>query len=88
MSSHDRWRLRIGVLTDLVARSPSRLGRTALMKLAYLLQTVKGAPLGYNFRLYTYGPFDGDVLNDIRQAESMHAIVSTMIPFDGGGGYG
>jgi uncharacterized protein len=88
MSNQDRWRLRIGVLTDLVARSRSKLGRTALMKLAYLLQTVKGVPLGYNFRLYTYGPFDEDVLNDIRQAESMHAISSTLIPFSGGGGYG
>jgi hypothetical protein len=30
------------------------------MKLACFLQTVKEVPLGYNFRLYTYGPYDGD----------------------------
>ncbi len=88
MSVKDRWWLRIGVLTDLVVRSQTRLGRTALMKLAYLLQTVKGVPLGYNFRLYTYGPFDEDVLNDLGQAESMQAVVSKMIPFGGGTGYG
>ncbi len=58
------------------------------MKLAYLLQTVQAVPLGYNFRLYSYGPFDADVLNDIKQAESMQAVVSTMISFSGGGGYG
>ena len=58
------------------------------MKLAYLLQTVKGVPLGCNVCIYIYGLFDWDVLNDIGQAESMRAIVSTMIPFDGGGGYG
>ena len=85
MSTHERWWFRIGVLTDLVARSPTKLGRTALMKLAYLLQTVKGVPLGYNFRLYTYGPFDEDVLNDLGQAESMQSVVSTMLPFSGGG---
>lgn len=88
MSAHYRWLLRIGVLTDLVERSRTRLGRTALMKLAYFLQTVKGVPLGYNFRVYTYGPFDEDVLNDISQAESMQAITSTMIPFINASGYG
>jgi hypothetical protein len=88
MSAQERRWLRIGMLTDLVARSKTKLGRTALMKLAYLLQTVKGVPLGYNFRLYTYGPFDEDVLNDLGQAEAMQAIVSTMIPFKGGAGYG
>jgi uncharacterized protein len=88
MSTQGRWLLRIGVLTDLVARSPTKLGRTALMKLTYLLQTVKEVPLGYNFRLYTYGPFDADVLNDISQAENLQAVVSTMIPFSGVGGYG
>jgi uncharacterized protein len=88
MSAHNRWLLRIGVLTDLVERSRTRLGRTALMKLAYFLQTVKGVPLGYNFRVYTYGPFDEDVLNDIGQAESMQAITSAMIPFNNASGYG
>ncbi len=88
MSAHNRWLLRIGVLTDLVERSRTRMGRTALMKLAYFLQTVKGVPLGYNFRVYTYGPFDEDVLNDIGQAESMQAITSTMIPFNNASGYG
>ena len=87
MTTQDRWRFRIGVLAGLVARSRTKLGRTALMKLAYLLQTVKETPLGYDFRLYTYGPFDEDVLNDIGQAESMQAIVSTMILFQGGYGY-
>ena len=88
MSTQDRWWFRIGVLTDLVARSRTKLGRTALMKLAFLLQTVEGLPLGYNFRLYTYGPFDEDVLNDLGQAECMQAVVSTMVPFSGGEGYG
>jgi uncharacterized protein len=87
MNVQKRWWLRLGTLNELVARSDTKLGRTALMKLAFLLQTVKGVPLGYNFRLYTYGPFDGDVLNDLGQAETMRAVESTMVAFPGGYGY-
>ena len=58
------------------------------MKLAYLLQTVKGLPLGYDFRLYTYGPFEGDVLNDLGTAEALEALSSEMIQFANGEGYG
>lgn len=87
MSVRDlRW-LRLGVLTRLVECSPCKLGRTAVMKLAFLLQTVKGVPLDYNFRLYTYGPFDGNVLNDLAQAETLKAVESSMVYFNGGYGY-
>ena len=82
----NRW-LRLGVLTRLVERSPCKLGRTAVMKLAFLLQVVKGVPLDYNFRLYTYGPFDVDVLNDLAQAETLKAVESSMVSFNGGYGY-
>ena len=82
----NRW-LRLGVLTRLVERSTCKLGRTAVMKLAFLLQVVKGVPLDYNFRLYTYGPFDVDVLTDLAQAESLKAVESSMVQFNGGYGY-
>lgn len=70
------------------APAPARLGRTAIMKLAYLLQTVKGLPLGYDFRLHTYGPFDSDVLNDLGSAEALGAVKSQMVTFSSGPGYG
>ena len=73
MTAQERWLFRLAVLSDLVQRAPGRLGRTAIMKLAYFRQTVKEVPLGYNFRLYTYGPYDGDVLTDLSQAEAMRA---------------
>ncbi len=41
------------------------LGRTALMKLVFLMQEGKGIPVGYNFRLYSYGPYDSEVLQDL-----------------------
>ena len=47
--------LRTAVLTALVTRAPKSPGRTALMKFAYLLQMVRGVPLGYRFRLRNYG---------------------------------
>jgi hypothetical protein len=58
------------------------------MKLAYLLQTLKGLPLGYDFRLHTYGPFDSDVLNDLAYCESLGAVKSELVRFESGSGYG
>ncbi len=88
MTDQERWWLRLGLLTELVGLASAKLGRTALMKLAYLLQTAKGLPLGYDFRLYTYGPFDSDVLNDLGSAESLGAVKSEMVTFSSGSGYG
>jgi uncharacterized protein len=87
MNERERWGLRLALLTEMVERSPSKLGRTAVMKLAYLLQTLKGVPLGYNFRLYTYGPFDEDVLNDLGQVVTMRGVKSTVVNYPGGYGY-
>ncbi len=87
MSAQAQWWFRLGILNELVSGSHTKLGRTALMKLAFLLQAVKGVPLGYNFRLYTYGPFDEDVLNDLGQAETMQAVESNLVAFANGYGY-
>jgi len=87
MNARERWGLRLGILTELVERSSCKLGRTAIMKLAFLLQTLKGVPLDYNFRLYTYGPYDSDVLNDLGQAETLGAVKSKMVTYPHGYGY-
>ncbi len=47
------------------------LGKTALMKLVYIAQEVYGLDLGYRFNLYTYGPYDSDVMGDIDYAEAI-----------------
>ena len=57
------------------------------MKLAYFLQTMKQVPLGYSFRLYTYGPYDSDVLTHLSQAEAMHAVKSRVVTNPSGYGY-
>jgi hypothetical protein len=57
------------------------------MKCLYFLQELEGIPLGYHFGLYTYGPFDSDVLNDLGLAERMGAVESRIFHFSGGHGY-
>ncbi|HQZ69231.1 MAG TPA: hypothetical protein PLY87_29290 [Planctomycetaceae bacterium] len=77
--------LRTAVLTTIVDQCPSPPGRTTLMKYAYLLQAVRGVPLGYRFQLYNYGPYDESVLSDIRQAVSSDLLTSKLVTFSGGG---
>jgi uncharacterized protein YwgA len=78
---------RFAVIADLAERAPSsRLGRTALMKFAYFLQVVREVPLGYDFTLYAYGPFDSDLLDDLDYAQSLGAV--TVTPVARGQNYG
>lgn len=63
------------------------LGRTAVMKLCYFLQTLRQVPLRYRFTLYSYGPFDTNVLSDISSAEALGGIESKTVFYAGGYGY-
>ena len=86
--SEQRWELRWGLLCELVTHAvPAKLGRTAIMKIAYFLQTFKDVPLDYDFRLYIYGPFDSDVLSDLGQLESLGAVKSHLVMYPSGYGY-
>lgn len=44
------------------------------MKLASFLQVLRNVPLGYDFQMHTYGPFDSDVLDDLGYAEVFGAV--------------
>jgi hypothetical protein len=77
---------RLAVITWL-AENARGLGRTALMKYCYFLQVVRGVPLGYRFSLYSYGPFDSDVLSDLDTAESMAGVKSAVAYHAAGYGY-
>ena len=79
--------LRQAVLTTLVKRAPKSPGRTALMKFTYLLQAVRGVPLGYRFRLYNYGPYDEQVLADAREATTAGLLKSQLVTYSHGYGY-
>jgi uncharacterized protein YwgA len=77
---------RIAVITWL-AENTDGMGRTALMKYCYFLQVVLGVPLGYNFTLYSYGPFDKEVLSDLDTTEALGGVESTVEYYSGGYGY-
>lgn len=79
---------RLALLPVLAEQAPARhIGRTALMKYMYFLQTVRGMPLGYNFTMYSYGPFDSDVLADLSSGEVLNVVNVTPVEFSGGYGY-
>ena len=76
---------RVAVLTA-IARRMGECGRTSLMKMAYLIQTVKEVPLGYDFELYLYGPYSTQVLNDLSIAVLWDALQEEY--YSTGDGYG
>jgi len=79
---------RLGLLPVLAERAPAgHIGRTALMKYMYFLQTLRGVPLGYSFSMYSYGPFDSDVLADLSSGETLKIVDVTPVEFSGGYGY-
>jgi len=75
---------RLAVFVQFAEKTSGNLGRTQLMKLCYFLQAFRGVPLGYNFSLYSYGPFDSEVLSDLQTAESM-SVLHTEIQYYPGG---
>jgi len=79
--------LRRAIIASIAERSEGKIGRTALMKLMYFLQALKGVQLGYNFRIYTYGPYDGQVLDDLRTAESLQVVTAQPFEWQGATGY-
>jgi uncharacterized protein YwgA len=75
-------------MARLVCKAPGEtIGRTALMKMMYFLQELHGAPLGYDFRLYTYGPFDSEVLSDLGTATSLNTVNERTVIHSRGYGY-
>lgn len=87
MAASDDQFNRVALITAVVSAAPRAVGRTSLMKCLYFLQTLKAVPLGYDFTLYTYGPFESDVLNDLKLAERIGAVESQLFQFTGGYGY-
>jgi uncharacterized protein YwgA len=84
----DRLRVdeRVAVLTEIV-RQTGEIGRTSLMKMAYLLQTVKKVPFGYDFELYLYGPYSTQVLDDLSIAVFWGALQEEYYSTRNGYGY-
>ena len=88
MDWNELQKARLAVLAEIVTKAPAAsVGRTALMKLCYFLQEVKGVPLGYRFTIYSYGPFDSSVLSDLGTAVNLEGITSRVVYNPVGYGY-
>jgi uncharacterized protein YwgA len=57
------------------------------MKLFYFLQELKGVQLGYDFRLFTYGPFDSEVLSDLATSCNLGTVIERTVIYPRGYGY-
>jgi uncharacterized protein YwgA len=62
--------MRIGLISKIAKTKPG-LGKTAMMKMVFLLQEVYKMPLGYGFEIHIYGPYTPEVMSDIEIADSM-----------------
>lgn len=52
-------------LAEQMEESAQWFGKTALQKLVYLLQTLFGVPVGYQYSLYIHGPFSKELMDDV-----------------------
>lgn len=85
MPNADKTWDRLAAIVRIVKEAQSyRFGRTSLMKVLYFLKTLKGVPVGFDFKLYTYGPFDRRVLEDLDYAEALGAVCSEAVTYSGG----
>jgi uncharacterized protein YwgA len=70
------WR-RYALIPELVKRlsdvSP-QLGKTVLQKMVFLLQAAYDLDCGYDFTMYSYGPFDSQLLGDLDLVESWGCV--------------
>lgn len=76
----------IAELAQRLQTQPSQFGKTSLQKMIYLLQELKGVPIGYQFCLYTHGPFAAQILGDLDLVEALGAVKVQYV-ISGFGGY-
>lgn len=74
---------RLVILAELTRRDRN-IGKTALMKFLYFLQTVFKVPLGYDYSIYTYGPFSQTVMSDIEVADCLGYLCISSIYYPNG----
>ncbi len=60
---------RKNVIIKMLQENPG-MGKTAVMKTIFMLQQVKHIDLSCEFSIYTYGPYDADVMEDIDELVS------------------
>lgn len=74
---------RLAFITE-IAKRDANIGKTGMMKLLYLLQEIYGVPFGYDFEIYTYGPYCQTVMSDLEYAEFADYIKVSPITYPTG----
>jgi len=74
---------RMSLISEIVNQKPS-LGKTAMMKFIFILQQVYKVPIGYDYEIYTYGPYSSNVMEDIQLATDFDAISMKTVVFPTG----
>lgn len=74
---------RMAVMSKILEEKPG-LGKTAMMKYVFLLQEVYKVPLGYDFEIYTYGPYSSEVMEDIDYARYQNIITIERVVYPTG----
>lgn len=74
------------VILNIMNQKPN-LGKTAIMKIVYMLQQVKKLSLGYDFEIYTYGPYSSEVLDSIDELVDNDLACSKMYRYSNYVGY-
>lgn len=64
----------IAELVEKLADKSPQFGKTALMKFIFILQEIYKVPCGYEFSLYTYGPYCSDVLDDLEYIDALDGV--------------
>lgn len=68
---------RYAVISEIASQLEARgrpLGKTALQKFVYFLQELKDVDVGYEFLLYTYGPFSAQLMQELDITEAMGGV--------------
>lgn len=74
------------IILNVIKWNPG-LGKTKLMKIIYMLQQVKKILLGYDFDIYTYGPYSSEVLEGLDELVAEGLVSSKMIKYPNYVGY-
>ena len=74
---------RMSLIAKIVEERPL-LGKTAMMKFIFILQQAYKVPLGYDYEIYTYGPYSSTVMEDIQLASDFATIDMKVVIFPNG----
>ena len=80
-----RYALITKLASSLQSTPNTQFGKTALQKMVYLFQEIYKINCGYNFELYTYGPFTSQLLHDLDVTEHMGGVEVCRVDASNGG---